>query len=368
MNDGTKGGSELNRLRRQIDEIDIQLLGCLNQRAALVEKIKRVKEQNAGVMDPAFYFPDREADILKRVLKKNMGPLSQETIRHFFREVLSLSLCLQKKTNIAYYQSQEKLEQQAVMQHFGSLVKAYATHTVANVFRDVYVKRAEYGIVPIESSSEHLVCSTVENFLNFSHKICGEIVLQKHYCDLVFNHHTNKKVRHFYGDPLFLTQYDEWLHQRYPNSEYIAVDSDSEAVFRIQEKSTPCGAIVSELFSKHVHYKKNFYVEHAPMKKTRFLVIGRRDVASFNGSKTSVMLTTINKKHTVYDILRLFSQHEVHLTKLAYYLMPKENPLCIFWVDCDGHRSDKKINSVLSHIAACDELELSILGSYPKAV
>ena len=169
----------LDNLRNQIDELDQQLQNLLNERATLAHKVAEVK--TATDPNPVFYRPEREAQVLRRVKERNQGPLDGETMARFFREVMSACLALEQRMKVAFLGPEGTFTQQAALKHFGHAVESLPLGAIDEVFREVESGAANYGVVPVENSTEGVVNHTLDTFMTSSLKICGEVELRIHH-------------------------------------------------------------------------------------------------------------------------------------------------------------------------------------------
>ena len=356
---------ELKQHRNQIDAIDEQLLMLVNERAKLARHIGRLK--NDGVI----YRPEREAQVLRRLQEHNTGPLSNEAVSHIFRGVMSNCRALEKELSIAFLGPLGTYSEEAALKQFGLGRTAVVCGSIDEVFRTVEANQADYGVVPVENSTEGAVGLTLDLLLTSSLKICGEITLPVHHC-LLSQQSDITKISHVFSHSQSLSQCHEWLNNTLPRAEREAVTSNARAAQMIHElvaaKGTFAAAIASkraaELFNLNVLAEN---IEDDPKNTTRFLVLGNHDVAASGHDKTSLVMTSQNKPGAMLALLEPLAKHGVSMTK--FESRPSKLGLWdyVFFVDIEGHQSDEKVKSALADLQQCASL-LKVLGSYPAAV
>lgn len=226
---------ELEQLRQRIDGVDQQLQTLLNQRAELAKQVAEVKlrdftaQGKAGrVSDVVFYRPEREAQVLRKVMERNPGPLSDATVAHIFREIMSACLALERPIEVAYLGPEGTFTQAAALKHFGHAVLSQPFPTIATVFAQVESGQCDYGVVPVENSTEGMVTHTLDNFMNSPLKICGEVELRIQLHLLAASHTPAEKVTRICAHQQALAQCRNWLDINWPNVEREAVSSNGE--------------------------------------------------------------------------------------------------------------------------------------------
>jgi chorismate mutase / prephenate dehydratase len=356
---------ELKKYRDEIDAIDAQLLQLVNARAALARQIGSLK--NDGVI----YRPEREAQILRRLQADNKGPLSNEAVGHIFRGVMSNCRALEKELSIAFLGPLGTYSEEAALKQFGQGRNAIVCATIDEVFRTLEANQADYGVVPVENSTEGAIGLTLDLLLTSPLKICGEITLPIHHC-LLSKQKNIKKISHVFSHSQSLSQCHEWLNKNLPLAAREAVTSNAYAAQKIHglvaSDNTFAAAIASkraaELFDLNVLAEN---IEDDAKNTTRFLVLGSHDVAPSGKDKTSVVMTTQNKPGAMLELLEPLSKHGVSMTK--FESRPSKQGLWdyVFFVDVEGHQTDAKVSVALQECAKRASM-LKVLGSYPAAV
>ena len=355
----------LDNLRNEIDELDQKLQDLLNQRAALAHKVAEVK--TATDPDPVFYRPEREAQVLRRVKERNQGPLDGETMARFFREVMSACLALEQRMKVAFLGPEGTFTQQAALKHFGHAVESLPLAAIDEVFREVESGAANYGVVPVENSTEGVVNHTLDTFMTSSLKICGEVELRIHHHLLAGEHTRQDKVTRVYSHQQTLAQCRQWLDAHMPGVERIAVSSNAEAARRLKDEWNAlaiAGEMAEELYGLTAVQRN---IEDRPDNTTRFIIIGRQDTPPSGCDKTSLMISGKNRPGLLYEVLSPFRDEGINLTRLESRPSRTANWSYVFFVDCEGHKEDDTLQAVLDKLEAAGNT-IKLLGSYPKAV
>jgi len=352
---------ELERLREAIDRVDDRILEALNERAKLARAIGTLKVGQA-------YRPEREAQVLKRVQEKNAGPLASETVALLFREVMSACLALERPITVAYLGPRGTFSERAALKHFGLAAEAMAVASIDEVFRDVESGAADFGVVPVENSTEGAVGRSLDLMPQSPLKVCGEVVVRIH-------HNLMAKavpkdlaaIRRVFSHGQSLAQCHEWLNANLPDAERIAVASNAEAARRSAEEPGSA-AVAGDMAAEH--YGLTILasnIEDEPNNTTRFLVLGDYEPRPTGRDKTSLVLSARNRAGAVYEMLTPFAQRGVSMTK--FESRPSRVALWdyLFFVDIEGHRDDANVAAALAEVAKIAGF-LKVLGSYPMAV
>ncbi len=354
--------SNLANIRTKIDEIDIQIQELITQRANLAEEVKR--EKYALEKNPNFYRPKREAEILHNVKQRNQGPLANEALILIFQEIMSGCLALQKPLKIAFLGPAGTYTQVAVHKKFGHAVQNMPQQTIEEVFREVEAGIADYGVVPVENSTEGGVNQTLECFVTTQLKICGEIELPIHHHLLATSELAN--IKRIYSHPQSFAQCRSWLDTHLLSVERIPVNSNAEAAKMVME-DTEAAAIASNIAAKI--YQLDIIasrIEDEVNNTTRFAVLGQQEVASTDKDKTSLLLSNPNKSGTLYHLLEPFAKNGVNMTRIESRPSRKGIWEYVFFVDIEGHVEDEKVAKSLKKLGKHTSL-IKLLGSYPCA-
>lgn len=356
---------DLDKLRKQIDELDHKIQELINARAQLAEDVAKVKHES-GHDEEAFYRAEREAQVLRRVMERNRGPLSNEEMARLFREIMSACLALEQVMTIAYLGPEGTFTQSAALKHFGHSVTTLPLNSIGDVFREVESGNAHYGVVPVENSTEGVVNHTLDQFVNSPLKICGEVELRIHH-HLLTHGEKLTDIRKVFSHQQSLAQCREWLETNLPAAELITVSSNAEAARRVENDPTTAaiaGEMAAEIYALPTLVAN---VEDEPDNTTRFLVIGRRSVPPSGDDKTSLLLSTDNRPGALYRMLNPFQQHNISMTRIESRPSRRGMWDYVFFVDIDGHVDDDNVASALDDMKT-EASFLKVLGSYPRAV
>lgn len=351
---------KIKELRAKIDSIDDKILELLNQRARFVIEIGKTKLQ--GKRD--FYAPEREKEIYRRLTQNNQGPFPNQALKNVFREIMSASLSLEKPLKVAYLGPKATFTHQACMQYFGLSAEFVPKKDIADVFDDVNRAKVDFGVVPIENTTEGVVSHTIDMFVTSDIKICGEITIE---VALSLLNKTGKlgDVKKIYSHPHAIAECKEWLKEHVPDVPVFDVSSTAMAAQTVSEDPSSA-AIASEfaatLYDLQVIEKK---IEDHANNFTRFLVIGNKSPEKSGGDKTSVMFAIKDTPGALYKMLKPFAERGINLTKIESRPQKGKAWEYIFFADMDGHISNKKVADALKELETqCSFMK--ILGSYPK--
>jgi chorismate mutase/prephenate dehydratase len=363
----TEQEQALKVLRDQIDSIDQQIHLLLNKRAMCAQNVAEVKEQFQGEEVAVFYRPEREAQVLKRVMDRNEGPLADKEVARLFREIMSVCLALEKPMRVSFLGPEGTFTQQAALKHFGLSAESAPMATLDQVFREVEAGAAHYGVVPIENSSEGMATHTLDLFKRFSLRICGELELKIHHHLLTQENTDSEQVNRIYAHQESFAQCRSWLDANYPQAEHITVSSNAEGA-RLAAKEVGTAAIAGdmavELYSLQV-LERN--IEDQPDNSTRFLIVGDQDVGPSGDDKTSILMSAHDKPGVLYTLLEPFHRHGISLTRIETRPAKQGGWSYMFYIDFEGHVEEENVRDVLAELES-NSVELKLLGSYPKAV
>ena len=354
----------LSTLREKIDTLDRQILLLINQRAECALEVARTKL--AAGETGSFYRPDREAQVLRRIQELNPGPLANDTAAHLFRELMSACLALEKPLEVAFLGPEGTFTQQAVFKHFGHAVKDVPFATLHDIFHAVETGNCQFGIVPVENSTEGVIAHTLDRFMDSPLQICGEVEIRVHQ-NLLGKMESLTEIREVLSHQQSLAQCRQWLAANLPGVSCVAVNSNAEAA-RLAAVDSGRAAIASlvaaELYDLNVLHK---HIEDEANNTTRFIVIGRQLPATTGNDKTSILVSVGNQPGALHNILSPFAENAISMTHIES--RPSRQALWeyVFFIDIDGHREDLAVSRALDSLQNSVKM-LKILGSYPKAV
>lgn len=362
-----KEAEELGKLRDKIDDIDRTIGELISARANCAVEVAEVKSKFSPEQQVSFYRPEREAQVLRKAMARNEGPLKDEEIARLFREIMSACLALENPINVAYLGPEGTYTQEAALKHFGHSAVTRSLSAIDAVFREVESGAVQYGVVPVENSTEGVVSHTLDNFIDSNVKICGEVVLRIHHHLLVSDVTHTKNISRVYSHSQSLAQCRKWLDEHFPNAERVAVSSNSEAAKRIKgewNSAAIAGELASKLYDLGSHAKN---IEDQPDNSTRFLIIGREPVGPCGEDKTSIVVSTKNQPGALHDLLEPFQRFGVDLTRVETRPSTSGTWNYVFFIDLAGHVDDEKVACALDEIRG-HVSDLKILGSYPVGV
>lgn len=355
---------ELEQLRKRIDEVDAQLLELISERARIAAEVARVK--GALAKNQSFYRPEREAQILRKVMENNKGPLSQEEMARLFREIMSACLALEQPLQIAYLGPEGTFTQAAALKHFGHSVTTVPHDSIDQVFREVEAASCNFGVVPIENSIEGVVNHTLDMLINSPLKISGEVELRIHH-HLLGKLDDYSKATRVYSHQQSLAQCRRWLDENLLGAERIAVSSNAEGARRAAGESGSvaiAGEAAAEIYELN-YLARN--IEDHPDNTTRFLVIGRHVTPPSGDDKTSILVSGPNRAGLLYDLLKPLAANGINMTRMES--RPSRQGLWdyVFFIDLLGHADEPAIAAALAELEKQAGV-LKLLGSYPRAV
>ena len=346
--------------RKAIDSLDAQIVKLLNERTLHVLAIGEMKKK-AG---EAIYAPHRERVVLNRVSRLNQGPITNESLHAIYREIMSSALSLEKSMTIAYLGPEATFTHQAAIRRFGASLKYSSQKTIADVFTDVSKHRADYGVVPVENSTEGVVTHTLDMFVDSDLKIVAQIVLPVQHC-LVGNC-ARSQIKKLFAHPQSLGQCRGWVQTNLPKVEIIETSSNARsAEFAAKQKNTAAiaGVLAAEKYGLDV---LEYDIQDNAANATRFLVLGRQCSPPTGHDRTSIMVSVSDEVGALYSALAAFRRYRINMTKIESRPSKRKAWEYFFFIDCDGHMRDRKVENALRHLGEhCNFVK--VLGSFPNA-
>ncbi len=354
----------LAELRERIDSLDQQILTLINQRAECAMDVARTKISQGET--GTFYRPDREAEVLRRIKALNPGPLADDTSVRFFRELMSACLALEKPLEVAFLGPSGTFTQQAAIKHFGHAVDAIPVATINDIFDEVEKGHCQFGVVPVENSTEGVISHTLDRFMSSPLQICGEVEIRVHQ-NLMGAMLDLAEINEVFSHQQSLAQCRHWLNSHLPGVLCTPVSSNAEAARLAAEtpgKAAIAGDVAAELYELNL-ISRNIEDDHN--NTTRFIVIGHQLSSSTGNDKTSVVVSTGNKPGALHQILQPFAAYNIGLSRIESRPSRKEVWDYVFFIDMDGHQKDEGVAAALAALQSSVNM-IKILGSYPKAV
>jgi chorismate mutase / prephenate dehydratase len=347
--------------RKAIDRLDAQIVRLLNERTKHVLGIGEIKIK-AG---EEIYAPHRELAVFERICRLNQGPMTDESLRAIYREVMSSALSLEKSMNIAYLGPEATFTHQAAIRKFGSSLRYSSQKTIADVFSEVSKNRADYGVVPVENSTEGVVTHTLDMFVESELKIVAQIILPIQHCLLTKN---GKRlgIKKLYGHPQTLGQCRGWLQNNLPGVEIIETSSNArsaELAAREPNSAAIAGVLAAERYGLQIIESD---IQDNSANATRFLVLGRQCSPPTGRDRTSLMLSVTHKVGALHQALTAFRRFKLNMTKIESRPSKRKAWEYYFFVDCEGHKDDRPVARAIAELQKhCNFVK--VLGSYPNS-
>jgi chorismate mutase/prephenate dehydratase len=363
---GSKPAPELGRIRARIDEVDAALQELLSERAQLAQRVGISKHSDGRTVD--FYRPEREAEVLRAAIARNKGPLRDEEIIRLFREIMSACLAQQEPLKVAFLGPEGTFTQQAVFKQFGHSVRALALPTIEDVFHEVEAGSADFGIVPIENSTEGTVNHTLDRFLVSPLNICGEVELRIHQY-LMGRMKSLEHVQRLCSHQQSLAQCRQWLDENLPLVDRIAVSSNAEGARRARDEQGTAAVApqaAAEVYGLDVLVAE---IEDRPDNTTRFLVVGNKTFRPSGQDKTTLLVSQrkTDAPGALYLLLEPLARNSISMTRIESRPSRRGKWDYVFFIDIEGHVEDKAVATALAELKRRASL-FRVLGSYPRAI
>lgn len=360
--------ADLGTIRENIDLIDERIHELLNERAKLAQEVGQSKKSAHELSTVEFYKPEREAQVLRKVVARNQGPLRNEEVVRLFREIMSACLAQQEPLKVAFLGPEGTFSQQAVLKHFGHSVRALPLPAISEVFEEVLAGHADFGVVPVENSTEGTVNNTLDMFISSPLKICGEIELRIHQ-HLMGRMHALESIVRVCSHQQSLAQCRHWLDEHLPNIERIPVSSNAEAARRARDEdgtAAIAGQAAAEVYGLNVMVPE---IEDTEDNTTRFLVIGRKLFAASGNDKTTLLLSAGDTQSpgTLHRLLEPLARNNISMTRIESRPSRRKKWDYLFFIDVVGHADEPPLKHALDDLKKQSSL-FRVLGSYPCAV
>lgn len=354
----------LSEARERIDGIDRQIQALIAERARWARQVGKAKGPLKAAVD--YYRPEREAQVLRQVLDRNEGPLSDEVLLRLFREIMSACLAQQEPLKVGYLGPEGTFSQQALHKHFGHSAKGLPLGSIEEVFQEVEAGHADFGVVPVENSGQGTIQSTLDMFLTSSLKICGEVELAVHQY-LMSRTGRLEDIERVYSHPMSLAQAKAWLRQHLPKAEKIPVSSNAEAARRA--RGADDSAAIAGENAGHVYGLKTLAgpIEDRPDNTTRFLVLGRELFPPSGHDRSSLLVYVRDQPGALYTVLSPFARHGVSMNRIESRPAHTGRWQYAFFIDVGGHVQDPPVAAALAELGEFAS-DIKVLGSYPVAL
>ncbi len=360
-----KSNKSVDTVRKNVDDIDQKILQLLNERAKASQEIGEIKlKKGQGI-----YSPEREKEVLERLKKLNKGPIPADAIDAIYREIMSSSISLEKEVSIAYLGPEFTFTHQAAQKKFGASVNYLACTNISDVFTEVERGRSDYGVIPVENSTEGAVNYTLDMFIESPLKICAELYLPiSHH--FLSNSSSIKRINQVYSNPQAFAQCRLWLEANVPGAKLMPTTSTADAARYVAthtkfSEETAC--IASILAAKQYGLKVvASSIEDIASNTTRFIIISKNDCRPTGEDRTSIVLALKDRVGALHDILVPFKTAKINLTKIESRPSKKKAWNYFFFVDFEGHAEDTRIAKTIEVLKESSTF-FKVLGSYPRA-
>ena len=367
MADGDKKTPDLAEIRQKIDDVDAKIQSLISERARFAQIVGQSKGDLASAVD--YYRPECEADVLRRVLDRNDGPLRDEEMLRLFREIMSACLAQQEPLKIGFLGPEGTFTQTAVTKHFGHSVRALPYHTIDEVFHEVESGAADFGVVPIENSTEGSVNNTLDMFLTSPLKIAGEIELriEQH---LLGNMTSHEDIQRVCAHEQSLAQCRGYLREYLPHVELIGMSSNAAGARRARDEEGTAAIgpdVAADVYDLKVMVSN---IEDRADNATRFLVVGRKLLAASGNDRTTILISTDDTAGgagVLHNLLKPLAEHGVSMTRIESRPSRRKNWDYVFFIDLEGHADESPVKEALAELEARSSL-FRVLGAYPKAI
>lgn len=353
-------------MRKRIDDVDRQIQSLINERAQFAQAVGVSKGPMATAVD--YYRPEREAEVLRAVLERNEGPLRNEEMLRLFREIMSACLAQQEPLKVGYLGPEGTFTQTAVFKHFGHSVRGLPYSTIDEVFQEVESGAADFGVVPIENSTEGTVNHTLDMFLTSPLKIGGEIEMriEQH---LLGRMTALDSIERICAHEQSLAQCRGWLREYLPHIELIGVASNATGARRARDEEGTAsigGDAAAEVYDLR---KMVNNIEDRSDNSTRFLVVGRGLLPASGDDRTTILVSTkgTGGAGVLHTLLQPFSTNGVSMTRIESRPSRRKNWDYVFFIDLEGHPEESPLKEALAELKENSSL-FRLVGSYPKAV
>ncbi|MEI2430288.1 prephenate dehydratase [Lysobacter yananisis] len=355
---------DLATLRTRIDGIDRHIQQLIAERAQFANQVGKAKGKLAAAVD--YYRPEREAQVLRRVVDRNDGPLNDEVLVRLFREIMSACLAQQEPLKIGFLGPEGTHSQQAVYKHFGHSIHGLPLSSIEEVFQEVEAGNADFGVVPVENSTQGTIQSTLDMFLTSKLKISGEVELRVHQ-HLLSRGGRIEDIERVYSHPQSFAQCKAWLRQYLPKAEKIPVSSNAEAARRARNADD--AAAIAGVAAANVYGLRSVAgpIEDRPDNTTRFLVVGRELFSPSGNDRTSLLIFIKDQPGALYNVLSPFAKRGLSMNRIESRPGHTGRWQYAFFVDIGGHVQEDAMREALEELQELAH-EVKVLGSYPVAI
>jgi chorismate mutase/prephenate dehydratase len=344
--------------RRAIDALDAEIVRLLNERTRHVLGIGHIKIQQGQEI----YAPHRERAVLNKICGLNQGPITDASLVAIYREIMSSALSLEKSLTIAYLGPEATFTHQAAIKRFGSSLQYASQNSIAEVFQEVSKRRADYGVVPVENSTEGVVTHTLDMFVDSDLRIVAQVILPISHC--LASKVRREQIQRLYVHPQTLAQCRGWIQRHFPQAELVETSSNARSAEKAagdRKSAALCGELAATTYGVPIMERD---VQDNAANATRFLVLGRKGPPPSGKDRTSLMFGIRDEVGGLHKAIAPFRKHAINMTKIESRPSKRKAWEYFFFVDCDGHVDDPKVAQAIQELGEhCSFLK--VLGSYP---
>jgi chorismate mutase/prephenate dehydratase len=355
---------DLATLRQRIDGIDREIQALISERARYAAQVGRAKGDLARAVD--YYRPEREAQVLRRVVDRNDGPLDNAVLVRVFREIMSACLAQQEPLRVGYLGPEGTHTQQAALKHFGHSVKALPLASIEEVFQEVEAGHADFGVVPVENSTQGTIQSTLDMLLTSAVRVCGEVELRVHQ-HLLSRSGRMEEIERVYSHPQSFAQCRAWLRAHLPHAELVPVASNADAARRARNSDDAAAIAGANAATMYGLRTVAGPIEDRPDNTTRFLVLGRELFSPSGNDRTSLLVYIKDQPGALYRVLEPFARNGLSMTRIESRPGHAAPWQYAFFIDIDGHAHDAAMERALADLGEFAQ-EVRVLGAYPVAI
>src|SRR5690349_7594257 len=356
----------LENLRAEIDAVDARIHELLNDRARLARQVGVSKHADGHTVD--YYRPEREAQVLRMARERNKGPLRNEEILRLFREIMSACLAQDEPLKVRSLGPEGTFSQTATLKHFGHSVRALALASVDEVFHEVEAGLADFGVVPVENSTEGSVNHTLDQLLGSPLRICGEVELRIHQF-LMGGMERLDRIKRICSHPQSLAQCRGWLDEHLPDVDRVPVSSNAEGARRARDEegtAAVAGETAADVYGLKLPATE---IEDRDANTTRCFVVGRKIFKPSGDDRTTILCSGLHTDESgaLFRLLEPLAKHKVSMTRIESRPSHRKKWDYVFFLDIDGHAEDPHVAKALAALKKRASL-FRVLGSYPRAV
>jgi chorismate mutase/prephenate dehydratase len=356
----TDARTTLNQVQRQLDRLDRELVKTLAERAKLVKQLHKLRDKEDVLPQGV----DDQQRVLDAVAEWNKGPLSAPSVRAVFREIVSGCRALLRPVRVAYLGPMYSYTYLATIERFGESVELVPVATISAVFEELSRKHADYGVVPLENSTDGRVVDTLGMFARLPLRICGEVQLRIHHNLLA--RCPRDEIKEVYSKPQALSQCRDWLAKHLPWARAVEMTSTAAAA-RLAAEKQGAAAVASTLAASN--YGLDVVaasIEDNDNNITRFAVIGGEAAPRSKRDKTALMFEIPHQPGALADVMGVFKRGKLNLTWIESFPMASNENEYLFFVELEGHQTEAKVQRALESLKRRTE-RLEVLGSYAKS-